>query len=105
MGEPIKIVDLAKLFIKLSGFTPEKDIKIVFTGLRPGEKLTEELFTDKERLIKTKHDRIFVTRNLGLETKNLHGLIRELINYALISDEENTRHEIHKIVSTLKKHD
>ena len=105
MGEPIKIVDLAKLFIKLSGFVPEKDIKIVFTGLRPGEKLTEELFTDKEHLIKTKHDRIFVTKNLGLETRNLHASIRKLINYALISDDEYTRRELLKIVATLKNHD
>jgi len=63
MGEPVKIVDLAKQMIRLSGFKPvdEKglgDIKIEFTGLRPGEKLYEELLIDAENVEKTKHERI-----------------------------------------------
>ena len=60
MGEPVKVVDLAKDMIILSGLQPGKDIEIKFTGVRPGEKLTEELFSDKENFALTKHRRIFV---------------------------------------------
>ncbi len=55
MGEPIRIVDLARQMIRLAGLTPGKDVEIVFTGLRPGEKLTEELFHDQEPLAPTSH--------------------------------------------------
>jgi FlaA1/EpsC-like NDP-sugar epimerase len=62
MGKPVKIVNLAKDLIRLSGLEPEKDIKIVFTGIRPGEKLYEELLTSEEGTSATKHKRIFVAR-------------------------------------------
>jgi len=61
MGEPIKIDDLARDLIKLSGYEPDKDIEIVYSGIRPGEKLYEELFTDSEGLISTKHERIQIS--------------------------------------------
>jgi FlaA1/EpsC-like NDP-sugar epimerase len=53
MGEPVKIADLARQMIKLSGYEPDKDIKIEYTGLRPGEKLYEELLTDREKTLPT----------------------------------------------------
>ncbi|MFH1392108.1 MAG: nucleoside-diphosphate sugar epimerase/dehydratase [bacterium] len=59
MGEPIKITDLAKKMIKMAGLRPDKDIKIVYTGIRPGEKLHEDIFSDKENMLKTKHRKIF----------------------------------------------
>ena len=58
MGEPVKIADLANNMILLSGLVPGKDIKIVYTGLRPGEKLYEELLTDKETTLPTHHPKI-----------------------------------------------
>jgi FlaA1/EpsC-like NDP-sugar epimerase len=62
MGEPVKIVDLAKDLITLSGFRPDEDIAIEFTGIRPGEKLFEELSADAEHADKTKHPKIFIGR-------------------------------------------
>ena len=64
MGEPIRIIDLARDLIRLSGFEPEMDIPITFTGLRPGEKLFEELLTPDEGGAATRHDQIFVTQGL-----------------------------------------
>lgn len=63
MGEPIKIYDLALDTIRLSGLEPEKDIKIVFTGVRPGEKLAEILQGEAESLTKTRHSKIFIGKN------------------------------------------
>jgi FlaA1/EpsC-like NDP-sugar epimerase len=60
MGEPVKIADLARDLITLSGFTPGEDIEIAFTGMRPGEKLFEELSVDAEAAVKTAHPKIFV---------------------------------------------
>jgi FlaA1/EpsC-like NDP-sugar epimerase len=60
MGEPVKIVDLARDLIRLSGLDPDRDIEIQFTGMRPGEKLFEELAVDEENVDKTKHPKIYV---------------------------------------------
>jgi FlaA1/EpsC-like NDP-sugar epimerase len=68
MGEPVKIVDLARDLIALSGFRPDDDIEIKFSGVRPGEKLFEELSTDSEHADKTKHPKIFIGRVRGLST-------------------------------------
>ena len=67
MGEPVKIVDLAKRMIKLSNLELDKDIKIEFTGLRPGEKLYEELLNQKEHSLPTYHNKIFVANNESFE--------------------------------------
>lgn len=62
MGEPVKIIDLAKQMIILSGFIPDSEIKIEITGLRPGEKLVEELLTDEENINTTRHKKIFISK-------------------------------------------
>ncbi|MDI6891056.1 MAG: nucleoside-diphosphate sugar epimerase/dehydratase [Thermodesulfovibrionales bacterium] len=79
MGKPVKILDLAREMIRLSGLEPGKDIPIVFTGKRPGEKLFEELLTAEEGTLATKHEKIFIARgtdNLGAEyIKKVESLI------------------------------
>ena len=65
MGEPVKIVDLAKNLIELSGYTPDVDIKIEFSGLRPGEKMYEEILLDKQRHTSTKHDKIYIEQPIN----------------------------------------
>lgn len=62
MGKPVKIIDLAKQMIRLSGFKPYKDIDIIYTGLRPGEKLYEELLADKENTLPTHHQQILIAK-------------------------------------------
>ncbi len=63
MGQPVKIVDLAKELIRLSGYEVNKDIEIMFTGLRPGEKLFEELFIEGEEYEPTEHEKLYVVKN------------------------------------------
>ena len=63
MGTPIKIYDLARDLITLSGYEPDKDIKITYTGLRPGEKLHEELMFQEEGISSTKYKKIFVAKS------------------------------------------
>ncbi|NLZ54949.1 MAG: polysaccharide biosynthesis protein [Thermoanaerobacteraceae bacterium] len=87
MGQPVKIYDLAKNLIRLSGYKPDEDIKIIFTGLRPGEKLYEELLLKEEGLRTTKHDKIFVAKPIFTDSALLKrelDVLREL----LIEDED-----------------
>ena len=74
MGEPVKILDLAADLIRLHGLEPDKDIKIEITGIRPGEKLYEELFNANESMTTTYHDRIFVSEN-GYQSINVLQLV------------------------------
>ncbi len=71
MGEPVKIVDLARDMIILSGLKPEQDIKIEYTGLRPGEKLYEELFSDRENFAVTRHERIFIAPDTAFDNEEI----------------------------------
>jgi FlaA1/EpsC-like NDP-sugar epimerase len=69
---------MARDLIRLSGFEPDVDIKIEYVGLRPGEKLYEELMTESENIVPTRHDKIMVLRGIGCDVKLLNGKINEL---------------------------
>ena len=88
MGQPVFIGDLARNMIRLSGFTPDKDIKIEYTGLRPGEKLYEELYNDDEsnKMTKTENNKIFVLQPVDFDADIFWKQIQ-----ALKEDVENGR--------------
>lgn len=96
MGEPVKIVDLAKELITLSGFRPGEDIEIKFTGLRPGEKLFEELSIKGEDMQPTRHPKIGIWAGITMDRQKLRGGITQLIEVAVTQDRQ-------KIISSLKK--
>lgn len=87
MGEPVKIVDLAMNMIRLAGFTPHTDIKIAFTGLRPGEKLYEELLNQTELVIPTYNEKIKISKVIYYPYVYVHRLIEELLAINCLSDE------------------
>ena len=79
MGKPVKILDLARNMIRLAGYIPEKDIPIVFTGLRPGEKLYEELLNQKETTMPTTNEKIMVARVREFDFDQISGKVDQLI--------------------------
>jgi FlaA1/EpsC-like NDP-sugar epimerase len=80
MGQSVKIVDLAKKMIRLSGFEVNKDIDIVYTGLRPGEKLKEELLSDKENTVGTHHPKIMIAKVSKYNFLEVESMVNELFN-------------------------
>lgn len=102
MGEPVKIVDLAKRMIKLSGFEPDIDIKIIFTGLRPGEKLYEELLSDDTKNLPTTHEKIMISKDPSMPFADIDSLTDELISLAKENDKMEVVRLIKKIVREFK---
>ena len=102
MGEPIKIDTLARNLIKLSGFKPDEDIKIVYTGLRPGEKLYEEKLMDAEGNRKTENDLIYVGMPLEIDENVFLQQLKELY-FASINNDENIFELIERVVPTYKR--
>lgn len=86
MGEPVKILDLAKRMIKLSGYTPDLDIKISFIGLRPGEKLYEELLSDNATTVPTHHEKIMISKDPTISFEKINVLCLQIIKSAVKRD-------------------
>ena len=102
MGEPVKIVDLAENIIRLSGYTPYKDIDIKFTGLRPGEKLYEELLMDEEGLEATENNLIHIGKPIDINEDEFFADLEEL-SEIMYDDNADVRRVIKKIVKTYKE--
>jgi FlaA1/EpsC-like NDP-sugar epimerase len=102
MGKPVKIIDLAKKMIKLAGFIPDKEIKIKIVGLRPGEKLYEELLNDTSKTLPTYHNKIMIAQEIQDEYEDLHNDIDELIGIADFYDNEDIVAKMKKIVPEFK---
>ncbi len=83
MGEPIKILDLAKKMIKLAGLTPGREVDIKFTGLRPGEKLFEELLNKEEEVVQTDNDKILIARVIECDFEKVSKSIERVIDVAM----------------------
>lgn len=98
MGEPVKIYDLAVSLIKLSGLVPNEDIQIKVTGLRPGEKLYEELLMGEEGLEKTSHNKIFVAEPMNITMKDIEEKLQTFKN---VLEQENVK--IEELKDIMKK--
>ena len=102
MGKPVRIYDLAKKMISLSGLRPDEDVKIVFTGLRPGEKLYEELLMDEEGLTKTAHSKIFIGKQIDITEEELKEKLAKL-ETVLHADPETVKDTMAEVVPTYKR--
>ena len=104
MGKPVKIDELARNLIYLSGHTPDVDIKIIYTGLRPGEKLYEELLMDNDNLVKTANDLIFVEKLSDWNPEEFETKLKVLFAHAEDNqDGEKTKDMVADIVETYKR--
>src|SRR5690554_1050681 len=94
MGKPVRIIDLAHRMIKMAGLTPEKDISIKIVGLRPGEKLYEELLNDSSKALPTYHEKIMIATDIPDNFKNFSSLIDQLL---IKANEYNTEDMVRMI--------
>ncbi len=100
MGEPVKIRDLAENLIRLSGLEPDRDIAIVYSGLRPGEKLYEELLLSEEGLTKTENQKIYVGRPIDIDPELLFSRLDELRPLAAANDARGVLAALKQLVPT-----
>ena len=98
MGEPVRILDLAKRMIEWKGLTPGKDIEIRFSGLRPGEKLFEEIFLDTDKLIKTGADGVLLASPAMIDLPLLNPRLCDVIDSAQTGDQESLDEAVHHLV-------
>ena len=99
MGEPVKILDLAKNLIRLSGYKLDEDIRIEFTGLRPGEKLYEELLMDEEGLQDTPNKLIHIGKPIKMDEEHFLMQLENLAAY-VVKEPEDIRKCVQEIVAT-----
>ena len=99
MGEPVKILDLATNLIKLSGYKPGEDIEIKFTGLRPGEKMYEELLMNEEGLKETANKMIFIGKPIEFDEEEFRRQL-DLLEQEAVNEDGDIRKEVMKIVPT-----
>lgn len=100
MGEPVKINDLAENIIRLKGYVPNKDIKIVYTGLRPGEKLYEELLMSEEGMTTTPNKKIFIGKPIEISSNEFFKSLDELYLCTETNDKDKIRRKLKEIVPT-----
>lgn len=100
MGKPVRIVTLAENLIRMYGKIPYKDVQIKFTGLRPGEKIREELLMNEEGLMKTSNDLIYIGKQIEIDEKDFIAKLRQLKNAAFDNNEELVLSLLHQIVPT-----
>jgi FlaA1/EpsC-like NDP-sugar epimerase len=98
MGEPVRIMDLAETLITLSGFKPHEDIKIVEIGMRPGEKLFEELKFETEETVATSHPKIFINKLAKLDPETVRLALKRLGELVREKDEEGLRGYLHELL-------
>ena len=103
MGKPVKIYDLAENLIKLSGYEPHVDIEIEVTGLRPGEKLYEELLMDEEGLTETRHQKIFIGKPSEFELTTVKSQIQELLQVAKTKGIPELKEKLKEVVPTYEE--
>jgi FlaA1/EpsC-like NDP-sugar epimerase len=102
MGKPVKIIDLARKMIKLAGFIPDKDISIKIIGLRPGEKLYEELLNDTSKTVATHNEKIMIAQENETDFVSLHAAINELIHIASLRNNDHIVAKMKEIVPEFK---
>ena len=100
MGKPVKIYNLAQNIIRLAGYRPDIDIEIKEIGLRPGEKLYEELLMNAEGLTSTVHSKIFIGKQIDVDMADIEERVKELLEAANSHDKERIREVMHKAVPT-----
>lgn len=105
MGQPVKIYDLAENLIRLSGYIPNEEIEIKVTGLRPGEKLYEELLMDEEGLSETPHKKIFIGKPGEFKLERVKNNINELLDVVKLGNKEKLREKLQEVVPTYKNPD
>lgn len=101
MGKPVKIADLAMDLIRLSGFEVDRDISIIYTGMRPGEKMFEEILTNEEGITATKHDRIFVGKPTNFLLEEFQFILKKMEQVVVKKDAPSRPQEIKDLLKQL----